>query len=338
MRDWGQKLMKLDHESLFIECPNVSALAWDEGRLVEVVTGRSFGLDGTRSERAFFLGYPFDRGLCIRGGEAFWTLAYDNRGTKAVLYKNWKEHRELNRSYYFAKQFDYPIALTLVDPKRTAIIHCPNSFDTIVVEDADSGEILGTTKTQGMEFRSRLSVSGDGKHLLSAGWFWHPLGGAWLASVDEILGSGRSPVKEVEFSFGAEIDAAAFLGNDRLVVCSTKEIINDEPGASQLRPLQLGLWSIADARWISTAPLQESAGTIMPWKEWVISFHDHPKAIELETGKVVHVWEQIESGHQIGSIELGTPPPPAMALNARAGMFAVSNSKGITVVSLRASE
>jgi hypothetical protein len=330
--------MKLEHESRLIECPDVSALAWDESCLVEVMTGRRIGLDGTMSARAFFLGYPFDRGLCIRGRDAFWTLAYDNRGTKAVLYKNWKEHRELNRSYYFAKQFDYPVALTVVNQDRVVIIHCPNSYDTIVVEDADTGEVLGTKKSKGMEFHSRLSVSGDGRFLVSAGWFWHPLGGAWLCSVGEILGSDHCPVKEVEFSFGAEIDAAAFLGNDHLVVCSTEEVVSDEPGASELRPLQLGLWSISDARWISTAPLQESAGTIMPWKEWLISFNGHPKAIELATGKVVHVWSQIESGHQIGCIELGTPSPPTMALNARAGMFAVCDSKGITVVSLRASE
>lgn len=330
--------MKLDHESRFIECPDVSALAWDDNCLVEVPTGRRFGPDGTMSSRAFLSAFSFDRGLCVRRGEALWTLAYDNRGTKAVLYKNWKVHRELNRSFYFANDFDYPIALTVVQPDRTVIIHCPNSYDTIVVEDAETGEPLGTKKSERMEFHSRLSVSGDGRFLVSAGWFWHPVGGAWLCPVGDILGRDRRPVKEVDFLSGAEIDSATFLDDNHLVVCSTKEIVNDEPGASGIRPLQLGVWSISDAKWISTASLQEPAGTIMPWKEWVISFSDHPKAIELATGKVVHVWDQIESGHQIGSIELGTPPPPAMALNPGAGMFAVSDRKGITVVTLRASE
>jgi hypothetical protein len=330
--------VKLNHDSRNIECAYVSPLAWDEDDLVEPMTGRRIALDQPLSGRAFFVGYPFDRGLCVRGLDAFWTLVYDNRGTKAVLYKNWKEHRELNRSYYFAKDFDYPIALTSISSGRVVIVHCPNSYNTVEIEDAETGEMLGKKKSDKMEFQSRLSVSTDGRFLVSAGWFWHPLGGAWLCPVNAICGSDDPREMEVGFSFGAEIDAAAFLGNDHVVVSSTSEVVNDEPPISGLRPLQLGVWSIAESRWLSIAPLQEATGSIMPWKEWVISFHEHPKAIELATGKVVHVWDQINSGKQIGSIELGEPPPPVMALNPRKGRFAVCDSYGITVVSLHTSE
>jgi hypothetical protein len=76
----------------------------------------------------------------------------------------------------------------------------------------------------------------------------------------------------------------------------------------------------------------------MPWKEWVIAFRGHPKAIELATGKVVHIWDQLDSGQQIGSIDLGEPPPPIIAMNPQKGMFAVCDSKGINVISLSASE
>jgi hypothetical protein len=255
-----------------------------------------------------------------------------------VLYKNWKEHRELNRSYYFAKAFDYPIALTSINNGRVVIVHCPNSYDTVEIEDAETGEVLGKKKSDEMEFHSRFSVSTDGRFLLSAGWFWHPLGGAWLCPVSAICGSDGAHLKEVGFSYGAEIDDAAFLGDDHIVVSSTSGVVNEEAPPSGLGPLQLGIWSIAESRWVSTAPLQEATGSIMPWKGWVISFHGHPKAIDLATGNVVHVWDQINSGRQIGSIELGEPPPPVMALNPRKGMFAVCDSKGIAVVSLHASE
>jgi len=73
----------------------------------------------------------------------------------------------------------------------------------------------------------------------------------------------------------------------------------------------------------------------MPWRHWAISFYKHPKAIELATGKVVHAWDDLDSGRQVGSIDLGNPPPPAMAFNPRCGKFAVSNAKGITIISLR---
>ena len=330
--------MKLKENSRIIECSDVSPLAWDEDDLIEPMAGRRIALDCPVPRRAFFLGYPFDRGLCYRGGDAFWTLAYDNRGTKAVLYKNWKEHREMNRSYYFAKAYDYPVALTSISGGRVVIVHCPNSYDTVEIEDAETGEVLGKKKSDAMEFHSRLSVSADGRYLVSAGWFWHPLGGAWLCPVSAICGSNDPDLKEVGFSFGAEIDAAAFLGNDHVVVSSTSEVVNEESPASGLGPLQLGIWSIADSKWVSTAPLREATGSLMPWREWVISFHEHPKAIELATGKIVHVWDQLNSGKQIGSIGLGEPPPPVMALNPRKGMFAICDSKGITVVSLQASE
>ena len=171
-------------------------------------------------------------------------------------------------------------------------------------------------------------------NFLSAGWFWHPLGGAWLCPISAIGGSSDVDIEEVGFSFGAEIDAAAFLGNNHVVVSSTSDVVNEEAPKSGLGRLQIGMWSIAEARWISTAPLREPTGTIMPWREWLIACHGHPKAIDLATGKVVHVWEQINSGSQIGSIDLGEPPPPVIALNPRQGMFAVCDSNGINVVSL----
>jgi hypothetical protein len=263
-------------------------------------------------------------------------LAVDNRGTKAVLFKNWKEHRELNRSYYFAKAFDYPIALATIPPGRVVVVHCPGSYDTIAIEDAETGEILGTRKSDGMEFHSRLAVSEDGAQVVSAGWFWHPLGGAWLCPVSRICGANNDSENEVAFSFRAEIDSVGFLGSDCLVVSSTDDVVNPEGAPSSLPPLTLGLWSIRESRWLSTAPLEKVTGTIMPWKQWVIAFHERPKAIELATGKVVHVWDDLASGTQVGSIELGTPPPPIMALEPRGGMFAVADDSGISVVSLSA--
>ena len=330
--------LELTYQTCKIECPDLSALAWEGDDLVEVTTGRRISLDGNLSERAFLLGYPFDRGLCVRNSDALWTLTYENRSTKAVLYKNWKEHRELNRSYCFAKAFDYPIALAVIIPDRAIIIHCPQSYDTLVMEDAQTGEVLGTKKTDGMEFHSRLAASCDGRFLLSAGWFWHPSGGAWLCPISEFQSSSACSANEVAFSFGSEIDAAAFLGNNHLVLSSTAEMVNEETGPTQLGPLQLGLWSIPDAKWVSITPLSQPTGAIMPWRDWVISFHGHPKAIEIDTGKVVRIWEDLDTGCQVGSIELGKPEPPPMALDPQNGRFAVCDAKGITIISLEGSD
>lgn len=325
--------MSFDQESRIIECPNVSNLAWDGGVLIEVTTGRRISLDGGVSSGTFFTPYSFDRSICLRNDNTLWSVAYDNRGTKALLFKNWKEQRELNRSYYFAERYDYPIALARVADGRVVVIHCPNSFNTVELEDAESGEVLWTRKTDNMEFHSRLAVSDDGRFLLSAGWFWHPVGGAWLCPVS--FGSQIGSAKEVGFSFGAEIDGAAFLDEDHIVISSTDEVINEDISGSSIGPMQLGVWSISEGRWISTVPISTVTGTIMPWNKWVISFYEHPKVIELATGRIVHTWAEIDSGHQIGSIEIGTPPPPVLAFNQSKGMFALADSKGIRVISLR---
>jgi len=72
----------------------------------------------------------------------------------------------------------------------------------------------------------------------------------------------------------------------------------------------------------------------MPWRDWVIAFFECPTAIELATGKVVHQWKQIYSGRQIGSINLGDPPPPPMALDSTGGRFAIQCPEGLRVVTL----
>ena len=330
--------MKLASSSLSIPC-SVNALAWARNDLVDPTSGLIIRQDGTISDRQFLISFGFDRGLSLPTSGAFWTIAYLNRGTKAVLFKNWKEHREVNRSYYFAGTYDYPIQLAKLESGRVIIAHCPSSYDEIEIEDAETGECLGRKKTKQMEFHSRLSVSSDGRFLISAGWFWHPLGGAWLCPVTGII-KGESSANEVNFSFGAEIDSAQFLGNEHVVVASTDNIIDEETEClpHRLGRLQLGNWSISRSQWESVVPLAEPAGIIMPWREWAVSFHEHPKVIELRTGRILHRWESIYSGRQIGSIDLGDPPPPPIAMNPQVGKFAIATKKEVVIITLQAGE
>ena len=93
---------------------------------------------------------------------------------------------------------------------------------------------------------------------------------------------------------------------------------------------------MARREWRSAAGLMEPAGTIMPWGEWVISFHECPKAIDIASGTIVYRWDHLYSGKQVGSIELGDPPPPRMALDPQNGRFAVGGRTGITIVTLAA--
>lgn len=184
-----------------------------------------------------------------------------------------------------------------------------------------------------MEFHSRLSFSPDGRFLSDAGWFWHPLSGA--AVFQTVSGDGgslqfdRNPVFRTEFSETHELDSMAFLGNTELTV----SFVADHEGMKR-GPGQLCIWSLTHGRWKSRVEVNEPIGMMMPWKEFVVSFCDHPKLISLTSGEVVHRWDGIYSGKQLGPIELGDPPPPPIALDPVHGRFAVANSKIVTLVTL----
>jgi hypothetical protein len=256
----------------------MSTLLWDGDELIDVTIELRLRLDGTVSSRSRSAGYPFDRAVGFRQGDILWSVAYDNRGTKGILMKNGAVHRELNRSFYFAKEYDYPVAITVTPTGRVVVIHCPNAFDTLEIEDAETGTTLATKQSRDMEFHSRLSISDDGKYLLDAGWFWHPLGGAWICDLSALLENPSRSGSEFAFSFGAEIDSAAFLNNETIVVTSTEEVVNEIP-ATGIGPMKIGVWSTAIGEWTSMADLAEPSGTIMPWREWVIAFREHRRRL-----------------------------------------------------------
>jgi hypothetical protein len=254
-----------------------------------------------------------------------------------VLLKDTEIQRELNRSFNFATSYDYPMAITILPNGRVVLIHCPSDYNTLEVEDAETGTTLATKASPMMEFHSRLAVSPNGSTLLDAGWFWHPLGGAWACNLQVLLENREQSGSEFDFSFGVEIDSAAFLGDNEIVIASNEDVLNEVIPQTGIGPRRLGLWSMATAQWLSQAELSEPCGMLMPWRNWVISFYGHPKAIEIATGKVVHRWDHLSTGKQIGSIDLGDPPPPPIALDPLNGRFAVSDKNGVSIVTLASS-
>jgi hypothetical protein len=325
--------MKPEFGELEIDWPSVSTLTWDGDEIVDVTTGQRATSNGSVSPRSRIMTYPFDRAIGLRHSDAFWAIVYSNRGTKSVLLKNGSVYRELNRSFYCAEDYDYPIAIGTNPSGRVVVVHCPREFNLLEIEDAESGEGLSTIKSKQMEFHSRLAVSSDGRFLLDAGWFWHPWSGACVFDLKGLSENPSAMEQNAVFSSSFEIDGAALLGNNHLVVSSTADDSVEGRQSNDLGSKQLGVWSLVDHRWKSKSKLTDPSGTIMPWKEWIISFYDHPKLIELSTGRIVHRWDHIFSGKQIGPIEIGDPPPPPMAIDYARGRFAVADSKKVTVVS-----
>ena len=323
---------------LEIPWSGVATLLWDGDEVCDITSGQRGNLTGSVTSRVVNMTYRFDRAIGVRTRNAHWAVALTNRGTKAVLMKNGSVHRELNRSFYCAEAYDYPITIGTDPNGQAVVIHCPNKFDLLEIEDAETGRVLDSLKSKEMEFHSRLNLSADGRFLIDAGWFWHPWCGAVVFEVthadDGTFRFKKNAVFSTAFSTQNEIESVAFLGNTHLVVASVSDYLGEERESGSLRPKQLGVWSLADRRWESKVDVSEPVGMLMPWKEWAVSFFDHPKLIELATGKVVHRWSKIYSGKQLGPIELGNPTPPPMAIDPLRGRFAVADSKSVTLVCL----
>jgi hypothetical protein len=236
--------MMPEFRELEIAFPAPATLVWDRDELVDVTTGQRASLDGSASRRTLNTAYSFDRAIGVRDADAFWAIAYKNRGTKAVLMKNGLVHRELNRSYYFAEAYDYPIAIAENPSRHPVVVHCPQEFNLLEIEDAESGENLHRVKSPHMEFHSRLAVSADRRYLLDAGWFWHPWCGACVFDLGLASSEPSAIGEKVAFSTSNyEVDSAAFLGTSHLVVSSASKYSGEELEADDLRPKQLGVWT-----------------------------------------------------------------------------------------------
>lgn len=221
--------------------PSVSTLIWDGDEIVDMNTKQRARLDGTVSRPGSFMTYRFDRATGFRNHGVFWSAVYENRGTKAVLMRDGSVHRELNRSYYCADDYDYPITIGADQTGRTVVAHCPEEFNLLQIEDAESGDTLHKIKSKHMEFHSRLALSENGRFLLDAGWFWHPWCGACVFDLRQ-PSEGSSPSGEtVAFSSGIEIDCAAFLGSTHLVVSSVCDDADGASGPGDLGSKRLGV-------------------------------------------------------------------------------------------------
>ena len=94
---------------------------------------------------------------------------------QALLLHDGELIRELNRSHQQAGAYDYPIALGALPDGRQILVHCPDAYNVLQIEDAATGERLTAGPREPRDvFHSRLAISPDGQHLLSAGWYWQP--------------------------------------------------------------------------------------------------------------------------------------------------------------------
>ncbi|MER5477413.1 hypothetical protein ABT026_10560 [Streptomyces sp. NPDC002734] len=317
----------------------VRSLVWEGDDLVDRADGvRRWTSDGVEHPSGCVYAYPFDRAVVSPSGR--YTVAYTERGTKALLLDGERIVRELNRSYYHAEDFDYPVALGALSDGREVLAHCPEAYEVIEVEDAATGERLTHgERTPTDIFHSRLAMSPDGKHLLSAGWLWSPFGIAQVYDLERALAEPAVLDDEGLLPWGglnAEIDAACWLDGDRLAVATGEDAADDddEGDPATMGPRELGIWSLSERRWLHRHRLELPMGTLVGHGDRVIVLCEYPRLIDVATGAVLAEWPEVGVSPRVGSYGVNHVPTPVAALHPDGSRLAVAQPDAIAILAL----
>lgn len=304
------------------------ALCWHGDELIDWAGIIRYQLDGTSSGPDIIFAFPFDHAVSSPSGE--YVVLYQQLGTKGLILKGDDVVREINRSFYHAHVYEYPVVLFTLPDGREVIAHCPDEYNVIQIEEVESGNRLTARSGDSDDFfHSRLQVSSDGRYLLSAGWIWHPWDTFQVFDLTQVLQSPESLDRNLSRDLSdvhvGEIHAAAFNGTDQIVFAG-------EAGEDGI-PL-LGIYSIQAKAVVNSLALDSPAGTLMPVGDVAVSFYESPKLLDLATGKVLYRWPELSTGLQNSSIIGHLDRIPPIALDPVNRRFAVADSENITVVQL----
>jgi hypothetical protein len=325
----------------------IRSLSWRGDELVDWVGGRAFALDGTERRGSVYHAYPFDAATASRDGRV--AVIYERLGTKGLLLKNGEILREINRSSYHANAYEYPVALFHEPGGRLLLAHCPRSYCTLELEEAETGRPLTASAEREPSdfFHSRLAASPHGTRLLSAGWAWHP----WDIVVSFEV--ARALADPCHFDRGntvspysrnvclAEEASACWLDDDCIVVGASDEpedpeVAREAGNEARLRSRGLAVYDLASGRCLRTFQLQEQPGTVLPiGRHHVLSLYRHPKLIDLSSAQVLHTWTELASGLQSSSIIWGLKDdakPSPMCFDPESGRFAIADRNQMTVI------
>ncbi len=308
------------------------SLCWMGDDLVDLVSGATrYHLNGHIDVSRVYYAFPFSRAITSADGR--FQILYANLGTKALLLEHGKILRELNRSYYFANAYEFPIAFLRTPDGRDVLVHCPDEYCQLEIEDVLSGERLTRRDSKPADFfHSRLQATADGRFLLTSGWVWHPLDLVKVFAVENALrdpatldghGLDLPSLQDSDDAF-FEMHSAAFSGNERLIIAGAF----DDGSANRLCVVDLQTRSL-----LANHPLATPAGTLMPIGDQVVCFYDHPRLLDLSTGKLIAEWPELMTGAQNSSILRQQEIPP-FALDPQNRRFAIGGKDRITVIQL----
>lgn len=268
-----------------------------------------------------------------------YSVIFDTIGTKALLLRGTEIVRQLNRDFYHAHAYAYPITFAMLPDGRELLIHCPENYCQLEIEEVESGRSLSQNFTRDSAdfFHSRLIVSNDGRWLLSAGWVWHPLDIVAVYKLSEAMEDARVLDSCQTNPPGSwESSSAAFVDNGTVAVGTSDEFFGDDDDESDLIPGKnaIGIWKIGSSSYETAMCLEHPPGTMMPLNHrFIVTFYGHPRLYDLEKQQLVHEWLNIDSGIQRSNITFDKLPPP-LALDAKNARFAVADQYKVTMIQI----
>ncbi len=303
--------------------------------LVDWLDGHRHFLDGRPSER-FGVGHGYRFDAAVGLGDV--SVVYEQQGTKGVLRRangvlapgNFVELgvdllREIDRSFYQAEVYRFPVALLRLPDGREAIAHCPRGYEVLDLELLDGTRLTSRDGPHPDVFHSRLAASPDGRWLLSLGWVWQPfcVVGVWdveraLREPAHLSSAGLPVMPE----WDAEVVGAAF--------CGEQLVVSRDDGT-------LGVFDLREERYVASHQVG-AAGTLLmaAGPVHVAALDGTPRVYSLATGQEVLTVTGLPAipGEHQPSVSLEPPAFPVVARDPERGRFAVGDGKKISVVTL----
>ena len=254
----------------------VKSLTWEGDTLVDWVRGGTvYQLDGAVHPSYVNYAYRFDTAVVSPSGS--FAVLYERLGTKGLIVNRARDIvREINRSFYCANAYDYPVTVFPLANGREVIAHCPAEYNQLEIEDVLTGECLThhPARTPIDMFFSRLATDTSSTYLLSAGWVWHPWDVVALYDIAQVLadptlldGYGLAP------QTAAEVSTAAFGLDSTLLVGSSDESFTDGAATDDERradplghgpPHALAIYDLRTRAYRSVTHAADHLGSILP--------------------------------------------------------------------------
>lgn len=321
-----------------IKTNNLSTLTWSNDYLIDWAnSGRQYFADGQVKELGrYYFAFPFDSAITSEDG--IYSVIYKKLGTKGLLLKNGQILREINRSYYHAEVYEYPIAFAKLKDGRNILIHCPEEYCRLDFEEVETGNFLTNhiVRKPSDFFHSRLEVSLDNKTLLSKGWAWHPYDFIEVFDIEECIHNPLALDKSKHNpDVDAEICSASFITNDLVLIGSPNdtEPFNHDP-SDKLKNGQIGIWNIKTNEVTEIIQPNFTIGGHLTAIDETFAWdlYENPKIINFKTGEIVDELKDIQSGNQVSSIIHHLDNLPRIAFNRKTKQVAISKDNKIEIL------